>query len=156
MIIPDLNLLVYAYDSSSPTHPKAAAWWRETLSGEEPVGLPRVVIFGFVRVATNPRVFRHPMTAKEAAHHVRSWLAQESVRVLNPGPDHIELVLKLLEAVGVAGNLVTDAQVAALAIENEGVVLTADADFLRFSGVRWQNPLTGAASRGPIKKERRR
>jgi hypothetical protein len=69
MIIPDINLLLYAYDSSSPFHAKAAAWWRACLSGTEAVGLAQVVVFGFVRVATNARVFEHPMTPAEAAGH---------------------------------------------------------------------------------------
>ena len=86
MIIPDINLLLYAYDSASPFHRTAAAWWQECLSGTEPVGLPSVVIFGFVRISANARAFQRPMTASEAAGHVRSWLAQSSVQVLDSGP----------------------------------------------------------------------
>lgn len=153
MIIPDINLLLYAYDSASPFHAKAAAWWQQCLSGSEPVGLPTVVAFGFVRIGTNARVFRNPMTPAEAAGHVRSWLAQPVVQVLELRAEHLEQVLELLEMLGTADNLVTDAQIAALAIEHGAILHTADADFLRFSGLRWFNPITGVASRRLRKNE---
>ena len=146
MIIPDINLLLYAYDAASPFHEKAAAWWRECLSGTEPVGLPRVVIFGFVRIGTNVRAVQHPMSVVEAAGHVRSWLAQPNVQVLDSGPRQVEQVLKLLESLGTAGNLVTDAQIASVALEHGAVLHTADMDFIRFPGLRWFNPITGAGS----------
>jgi uncharacterized protein len=146
MIVPDLNLLLYAYDMASPVQKQAARWWEECLSGSEPVGLAQVVIFGFLRIATHPRVFDAPMTATEAAEHVRSWLAQPFVEVLPARAGHVEAVLEWLERIGTAGNLATDAQIAALALEQNGIVHTADADFLRFPGLRWRNPLTGASS----------
>ncbi len=146
MIVPDINLLLYAYDSDSLFHEKAMAWWRECLSGSEPVGLPPVVVFGFIRIGTNARVFRSPMAPAEAAHHVSSWLAQPMTQMLEPGSDHIQQVLQLLETIGTAGNLVTDGQIAALAIEHQAVLHTNDTDFMRFSGLSWYNPLTGAAS----------
>lgn len=146
MIIPDINLLLYACDSGSPFHARAAAWWEKCLSGKEPVGLPPVVVFGFLRIGTHGRVFRHPMTPTEAAKHVRSWLAQPVVQLLELQNDHVEQVLGLLEKLGTAGNLVTDAQLAALAMDNEAVLHTADADFLRFPGLKWLNPLTGKGS----------
>jgi len=144
VIISDVNLLLYAYDSQSPFHSKAAAWWQACLSGSEPIGLLHVVLFGFVRIGTNPRAFRNPLTCKEAVAHVRSWLRQAPVQALEPGPNHVEEVLKLLEHLGAAGNLVTDAQIAALAIEHSGILHTADSQFVRFPGLRWFNPLTGA------------
>src|ERR1019366_4302417 len=143
MIIPDINLLLYAYDASSPLHPQGAAWWQACLAGTEPVGLPLVVVFGFVRVGTNGRVFEHPLTPAEAAGHVRSWQAQPVVTLLETGPDHVERVLRLVESLGTAGNLVTDAQIAAVAIEYDAVLHTADADFVRFPNLRWLNPITG-------------
>jgi hypothetical protein len=111
------------------------------------------VAFGFVRVGTNPRAFSHPMTAEEAAAHVRSWLEQPVVRIPELPSDHIERVLGLLMDLGTAGNLVTDAQIAAVALENDAVVHTADADFIRFAGLRWLNPLTGG---GPARSRRHR
>ena len=149
MIIPDINLLLYAYDAGSASHAVASAWWQECLSGEEPVGLAPVVLFGFLRIATNRRVFEHPMTAAEAAKHVRSWLGQPVAQILESRRDHVEQVLSLLETLGTAGNLVTDVQIAALAIEHDAILHTADSDFLRFSGLRWSNPLTGARSGRP-------
>lgn len=147
MIIPDLNLLLYAYDSTSPAHKKAAVWWQNLLSGTDPVGLAEAVIFGFMRVATSTRAFRHPMTVAEASGHVAAWLAQPSVQILKAGPNHVTHVLGLLKALGAAGNLVSDAQLAALAIEHEAVIHTADADFSRFENLQWFNPLTGLRSR---------
>jgi hypothetical protein len=148
MIVPDINLLLYAYDSESPFHLKAAAWWQGCVSGDEPVLLPEVVVFGFLRLSTNARAFRHPLTAAEAGSHVRSWLDQEAVTIAETVPDHIERVLGQLESLGTAGNLVTDAQIAAVAIENDAVVHTADADFIRFKGLRWLNPITGDVPTG--------
>jgi toxin-antitoxin system PIN domain toxin len=146
MIVPDINLLLYTYDADSPFHAKAAAWWRECLSGREQVGLPPVVLFAFMRVSTNARVFKNPMTPAEASRHVRSWLTQPVVQILDPRSDHIEQVLQSLEKLGTAGNLMTDAQIAALAMENDATLHTNDTDFMRFSGLRWFNPLTHAAS----------
>ncbi len=146
MIIPDINLLLYAYDSSSPFHNKSAGWWQSCLSGTEPVGLLHVVVFGFVRIATNARAFVNPMTPTEAAGHVRSWLEQPPVEVINPDPDHIRYTLKILETLGTAGNLVSDAQMAALATDHDAVLHTADTDFVRFQRLRWFNPITGMGS----------
>lgn len=152
MIIPDVNLLIYAYDAESPVHKAAASWWRRCLSASEPVGLPPLVLFGFVRIATSSRVFRDPMTPAEAASHVRAWLARPCVQILQPPANHVEQVLALLEALGVAGNLVTDAQIAALAIEYGATLHTSDADFLRFAGLRWHNPITGRGHAPPASK----
>lgn len=148
MIVPDVNLLLYAYDEASPSHAPALAWLQQCMRGDEPIGLTKVVIFGFLRVGTSPRVFDHPMTVAEASAHIRGWLEQPVVRVLESTPRHVELVLTLLEQAGTAANLVTDAQIAAAAIEHNGIVHTADADFVRFHDVRWFNPLTRAGSRG--------
>jgi len=148
MIIPDINLLLYAYDDSSPFHKKAGAWWTGCIRSREPVGLPGVVIFGFIRVATNPRVFKTPMSTTEAAQRVRHWLKQPIVQMLIPDASHIEQTLSLLEEIGTAGNLITDAQIAAVALEHDATVTTTDSDFIRFEGLRWFNPITGAGSRG--------
>jgi uncharacterized protein len=149
VIIPDINLLLYAYDSDSPFHGQAETWLQRCLSAPEPVGFPPAVLFGFMRIATHGRVFQHPMTPAEAAGHVRSWLAQPCTQILDGGALHIDAVLNLLEEIGTAGNLVTDAQIAVLAMEHDAVLHTADADFLRFPKLRWFNPLTGLASAKP-------
>lgn len=103
-------------------------------------------MFGFVRIATNARVFQNPMTPAEAAGHVRSWLDQPPVQVLDPGPDHIRDTLALLENLGTAGSLVSDAQMVALTLDHDAVLHTADTDFVRFQGLRWLNPITGTGS----------
>ncbi len=141
MIIPDINLLIYAYDSTSPWHERAGKWWTSCLSGSAPVGLSWVVALGFVRLWTNSRVFANPMPVDRAIAHVESWLDRRMVRIVNPGPRHAELVFSFLRAEGKGGNLTTDAHLAALAVESRGIIHTADTDFLRFSGVQWLNPL---------------
>ena len=141
MIIPDINLLIYAYDSTSPWHKQAAKWWTSCLSGRAPVGIPWIVMLGFVRLWTNPRVFANPMPIDLAATHVESWLTRRIVSIVNPGSRHAELVFGFLRAEGRGGNLTTDAHLAALAIESRGVIHTADPDFLRFQGVKWVNPI---------------
>ena len=141
MIVPDANLLLYAYDSESPFHKEAARWWAKSLSEVEPVGLCPVVVFAFLRLATSARIFRRPLTAKEAGQRIASWRARPNVRLLVAGPNHVETVCRLLEKAGTAGNRVTDAQIAALALEYGGTVHSADSDFSRLPGVSWKNPL---------------
>ena len=141
MILPDLNLLVHAYNTDSPAHERAKAWWETLMNDIEPVGLAWAVMLGFVRIATHRTVLDHPMPVRTACNHVRSWLAQPQVIVLHPGERHAVIVLGLLEAVGAAGNLTTDAHLAALAIEHQAELHTSDADFARFQGLRWRNPV---------------
>lgn len=143
MIVPDTNLLVYAYDAGSVHHQKAGVWWAACMNGSEAVGLPAPVVFGFMRLVTHPRVFQQPFSVSTAASRVRSWLARPHVRVIIPGETHPEAVIRLLEQAGTAGNLTTDAQIAALALQDSGVVHSNDTDFQRFPGLRWFNPLTG-------------
>ena len=141
MIVPDTNLLVYACDTTSAHHVAAARWWTDCMTGPEEVGLPAVVVFGFVRLVTNPRVFQRPLKAAAAVGRVRTWLARPQVRVILPGPGHIGDVLAKLESAGTAGNLTTDAQIAALAMQERAVLHTNDTDFHRFPGLHWFNPL---------------
>lgn len=141
MIVPDANLLLYAYDQSSPFHPKAAAWWGRMMSTSSPVILLPVVVFGFVRISTHPRIFINPLSVGEATSHVRSWLNRKQVRLDDMLPDDVENALRLLESAGTAGNLTTDAQIAAVALRLDAEVHTADLDFGRFVGVRFSNPL---------------
>jgi toxin-antitoxin system PIN domain toxin len=142
VIVPDANLLLYAYDSRAPQHEGARDWWASTLSGREPVGLTHPVTFAFVRIATSARVYENPMSLAEAASHVRSWTSRSVTRVLSPDADHIDRVLDLLQrANSSGGNLVTDAQIAALAQSHRAVVHTADHDFRRFPDVECHFPL---------------
>jgi toxin-antitoxin system PIN domain toxin len=134
MIIPDANLILYAYDSESPFHRDSARWWSALLSGIEPVGLCPVVVFAFLRLSTHGKVFENPLTVREAGQH-------PNVRLLVAGPGHVESVCRLLTKAGTGGNLVTDAQIAALALEYGATVHSADTDFARLAGVSWENPL---------------
>lgn len=148
MIVPDVNLLIYAYDAGSRHHHRARAWWEGCLNGTESVGLAPVVLFGFVRLVTSPRVFASPMRVEEAAAHLRSWIGLPVVQLLQPGPRHVELALRWLEDLGTGGSLTTDAQIAAIATEHRAEVHTADSDFARFPGLRWFNPITGTRHGG--------
>ncbi len=141
MIIPDANLLIYAYNSADKNHPKAAAWWEEQLNSNQPVGLSWVAISAFIRIMTHPKVFTTPMRVEEAIANVRSWLAQPNVILLQPGKQFSEHFLGLLENLGTADNLTTDAYLAALAIEHQAELQSRDTDFARFPGLRWRNPL---------------
>jgi toxin-antitoxin system PIN domain toxin len=142
VIVPDANLLLYAYDNTCPFYARARDWWETCLSGTEPVGLTHPVIFAFVRIGTSPRAFTDPMTLSDASARVKSWLERRVTQVIQPDADHVDQVLSLLAAAASAGgNLVTDAQIAALAMAYRAVVHTADRDFLRFPGLTCYYPL---------------
>ena len=142
MIVPDANLLLYAYDTTSPFHDAARIWWESCLSGSEPVGFAHPVLFAFVRVGTSARVYEHPMTLSEARSCVTSWLDREVTRILQPDSNHVHQVLDLLASAGSAGgNLLTDAQIAAIALTHRAQVHTADHDFLRFPGLNCHFPI---------------
>lgn len=141
MLLPDVNVLIYAYNTGAPFHERALSWWRATLSGAQAVGIPWVVVFGFVRLMTSPRVVRDPLTPGEAMSCVRSWFEKPELAILEPGPRHLTIVESLFAELGVAGRLTTDAQIAAIAIEHQAVLCSNDQDFGRFGGLRWINPL---------------
>jgi toxin-antitoxin system PIN domain toxin len=141
VIIPDINLLVHAYNSGSPVHGMARAWWEEVLSSATPVGLSWSVALGYVRITTHPRIASNPLSPGTACGHVEAWLDQPQVSFLHPGERHASILLDLLRRIGTAGNLTSDAHLAALAIEHQAEIHSTDADFARFSGLRWRNPL---------------
>lgn len=141
MIIPDINLLVYAYDDGAAQHSNARNWWEGLLDGEESVGLPWVVSTGFVRLMSNPRAVSIALSLAEAADYVRVWFLHNHVMQLNPGADHLEHFSRNLAVAGSGTNLVPDAYIAALAIEYGAEVHSNESDFNRFPGVRWRNPL---------------
>ncbi len=140
MIIPDANLLIYAHDSTSPFHSRASVWWLKCLSENESVGLPEVVVFAFLRIITNPRICKAPLKVDEATALVRNWLSKHHIGILLPIPNHAELVMKNLEKLGTAGNLVTDVQIATIALHHGAILHTADTDFDRFTQLRKFNP----------------
>lgn len=141
MIVPDVNLLLDAHFEDMREHRAALRWWYEVLEGRELVGIPWVVVSGFVRIATLPRAISHPLTTGRAIEAVSEWFMHPHVSPLNPGSRHLAILEEILDAAGVGGNLVTDAHIAALAIEYQAEVHSNDSDFGRFSGLRWRNPL---------------
>jgi len=141
MKLPDVNLLLYALDEASPRNARARPWLEELLSGTEPVGFAWSVLLAFLRLSTRAQIYANPLEPAEAFDVVEGWLAQPSALVLNPTERHLALLRGLLEPLGTAGNLTTDAHLAALAIEHGGEVCSADTDFSRFRGLRWTNPL---------------
>lgn len=141
MIVPDVNLLVYAYNDGAQWHAAAKRWWEGLINGSERVGVPWVASTGFVRLMTHSRALTSPVTAAEAIGHVSEWFHYPHVTPINPGADHLTHVRRNLDAAGVGANLVTDAHIAALAIEYQAEVHSNDADFGRFPGLRWRNPL---------------
>jgi toxin-antitoxin system PIN domain toxin len=141
MIVPDINLLVYAYNGGAPDHAPAKAWWTTLMNGADPVGIPWAVSCGFVRLMTHPAVLVTPIDPVTAVRHVRSWLERPHVEVLEPGPRHLDILERLVARLGVAANLTTDAHLAAIAIEGQAELHSNDVDFARFEGLRWHNPL---------------
>lgn len=143
MIVPDVNLLLHTYNSGSRVHPRARAWFESLMNGDRPVGFAWVVLLGFLRISTHPAVLDRPLASAEACALVRSWLDRPQSGILHPGERHASIVFGLLETLGTAGNLTTDAHLAALAIEHQAELHSTDADFGRFPGLRWSNPLSG-------------
>jgi toxin-antitoxin system PIN domain toxin len=141
MIAPDANLLIYAYDAESPFHASSRRWLDSLLSSPEPVGIPIYCIQGFLRFVTNARIAPKPVTFGQAAEVVNTWLDRPNVRILYPGDRHWLLLQQLASKVRLGGAQITDAAIAAIAIEYGAVVYTNDRDFARFPGLRWANPL---------------
>lgn len=141
MIIPDVNLLLYAEIDAHRLHARARRWWEEALSGERQVGLAPVCLFGFLRLGTSRRVFTDPLDIDDAVRRVEGWLARPNVVTLVPGRAHVDTALRLLRQIGTGANLTTDVQIAAHAVELNGEVHSNDGDFSRFEGLRWANPL---------------
>ena len=141
MLIPDINILVHAYNSDSPRHSAARSWWETTLRQPRPVGMPWATTLGFIRIMTNRGILENPMRVHDSLGRARKWLEHPRVQILTPGERHSEILFDLLARLGTAGNLTTDAHLAALAIEYQAELVSTDADFARFPGLRWFNPL---------------
>jgi toxin-antitoxin system PIN domain toxin len=144
MIVPDVNLLVFAHNASAPLHAGARAWWEDLLSRDQPVGVPWAVSFGFLRLVTHPSILTEPLDPSAALDRVDAWFDQPNVEPLEPGPRHLAIVRSLFEATRLGGRLTTDTHLAALAIEHQCELHSNDSDFERFPGLRWRNPLRGA------------
>lgn len=144
MIIPDVNLLLYANLDATPAHPAARRWFERLLNSDEPVGFAPAALLGFVRLATNRRVYTQPLTVEDAVRRVHEWLARGNAVLLEQTREVVTLTLELLLEAGAAGNLTTDAQLAAHALVQRATLASADGDFGRFPRVKCVNPLRSA------------
>jgi len=141
MILLDANLLIYAVNEDAPLNRKAKQWLESALSGQETVGFPWNVLLAFLRLATRPGLFRNPLPARAAFDLVASWFDCTPATIVHPGPRHLTILRDLLLPLGTAGNLTSDAHLAALAIECGAQLCSSDTDFARFHGLKWRNPL---------------
>jgi toxin-antitoxin system PIN domain toxin len=142
LILVDANILLYAEDSVHPRHEQARTWWDEQLSGKGTVCLCWAVLSAFIRIGTNARVFERPLSLEQALARVQSWLDQPCTRVIRPTERHWTVFRQMLTDGQAVANLVTDAHLAALAIEHGCELTSTDSDFARFSKLKWRNPLT--------------
>ena len=141
MILVDANVLLYAYDPESPRHDVSRQWLEEVLSGTDLVRFTWLTLWAFIRITTSPRVFARPLSAIEAHAAVQSWLSQPNAGIVEPGERHLDLLRALLDEGQASGALVTDAALAAIAIEHGATLCSTDRDFGRFSGLQWRNPV---------------
>jgi toxin-antitoxin system PIN domain toxin len=140
MILPDVNVLVHAHNSDSRVHDAARRWWDGCLAGSEGVGLAWAAMLGFVRICTNRRIVARPLAVPDVMARIESWLSLPHVHVVQPADTHFAKLREALTRLGAAGNLTTDAHLAVLAMERGYVLYSTDADFARFTGLRWKNP----------------
>ncbi|GJL54529.1 MAG: ribonuclease VapC [Nitrospirales bacterium] len=141
MKIVDLNVLLYVVNENTPHHSLLREWWEQTINDEETIGIPWVVLLGFLRLASNPSVFPRPLDPDAIIRKVDTWLAQTTIHVLTEKEGHWEIFRLLLGDSGTAGNLTTDAHLAALAMSYSAILVSCDNDFARFKGLRWENPI---------------
>jgi hypothetical protein len=139
--IVDANLLLYSVDERSPRHEAARRWLTRELSGDDTVAFAWGALLAFLRLSTNPRVFEHPLSLERAFDVIDAWLQQPCVVIVHPSARHSAIVRQLLSPLGTAGNLVSDAHLAAIAIEHGAELNSCDTDFARFAGLRWVDPL---------------
>ena len=140
MKLVDANVLLYAVNEDAPHHEEARAWLDDGLSGNEAVGFAWVVVLAFLRLTTRADLFRRALEFEDAAAVVEQWLAAVPAVVVQPTPRHLELLRGLVQATGVAANLINDAHLAALALEYDATIVSYDRDFGRFAGLRHELP----------------
>lgn len=143
MKIIDLNILLYAINPSVEHHQVVHSWWESALNGEEGLGLTWLVLSGFVRITTNPRIFPKPLVIDHALLKIDNWLRHDNITLIQETKDHWTIFRELVENSGAAGNLTTDAHLAAIAISHGATLISCDSDFSRFKSIRWFNPLAG-------------
>ncbi len=141
MIVPDVNVLIYAADASSRHHEAARSWWEDTLSGGVAVGIPWVVATGVMRILTNERIVQAPYAPTEALDLIDGWFERTMVVAIAPGPKHREILRGYVEQLGRGANAIPDAHIAAIATEHGGTLYSTDRGFARYDGLRWADPL---------------
>ncbi len=142
MLLPDVNVLVYAHrEDSSPEHRAYASWLVDLATGFEPFALSVLALAGVVRIVTNPRIFRRPSALDEVFAFIGELVARPNARLVTPGARHLEIFEDLCRRSSATGKLVADAQHAAVAVEHGCTLVTTDSDFDRFPGLRWHHPL---------------
>ncbi|MEZ5316222.1 MAG: TA system VapC family ribonuclease toxin [Vicinamibacterales bacterium] len=146
MILVDANLLLYAANRAAPEHERARAWLDDRLSGTRRVGLPWPSLLAFVRLASNPLVVRQPVPVETAWSQARAWLGSEAAWIPQATERHGDVFGELCRTAGMTSRLVPDAHLAAIAIEHGLVLCSSDGDFVRFPGLRWENPLASSRS----------
>jgi toxin-antitoxin system PIN domain toxin len=146
MILPDVNVLVYAHREDATDHIHYRQWLEGVIQSDQPYGISDQVLSGFLRVVTHPRVFKSPSQISLALDFARELREQPNCRVVVPGPRHWQIFAHLCQSLSAAGNLIPDAWFAALAIESDYEWITTDRDFKRFPGLRWRHPFAGNAS----------
>lgn len=141
MKIVDINVLLYVVNENTPHHQTLLGWWESAVNSDESVGLPWVVLLGFLRISTNPKIFPHPLDPTTALNKIHTWLSLANTVLVREKEEHWEILRILLVEAGTAGNLTTDAHLATLAISHGAVLVSCDRDFARFRGLRWENPI---------------
>jgi toxin-antitoxin system PIN domain toxin len=141
MILIDVNVLVYAHRADAPGHPAYREWLEALINGDPAYGFSELVLSGFLKVVTHPRVFNPPSRLDSAFAFAQTIRSQPNAVLISPGPRHWEIFKHLCEVAGVKGNLVPDAYLAALAIESGSEWISTDRDYSRFPGLKWRHPL---------------
>jgi uncharacterized protein len=141
MTILDANILIYAYNEDAPQHRAVAEWLQQLFNSPEMIGFPWTTLWAFLRISTNARAWPKPVSVDDAFAAVHEWLDRPNVAIVHPGPQHPELLERLVREGGASGPLVSDAALAALALENGAALASTDRDFSRFPGLRWVYPL---------------
>jgi toxin-antitoxin system PIN domain toxin len=140
MKLVDVNILAYVVNRQDDRHQTVLAWWTQALRGSEALALPWVVISGFLRISTHPRVFPNPLSTTQALERVQSWLDHPTIGIISESDDHWPILHQLIRDSGITGKTITDAHLAAMAMSRRATLVSCDRDFARFRQLRWENP----------------
>lgn len=144
MLIIDVNVLLYSVNTDDDRNERLSSWMERHLNGEETVAFHWITLIGFLRMSTHPKIFKKPLSPSEATEHINAWLNSRVTSTITEKGNHWEIFEELIDDCGTAGNLTTDAHLAALAITRGATLVSCDYDFARFNNLRWLNPLTAS------------